>query len=374
MLSHESSAQVVKLVYTPDLGSGVARRGGSSPLLGTHIRGPMLVATATASTSPVIPTTYDAPERDLFKTTWHDTCRKIAKFVLCCVIFPYGVFVVAVHLLNPCLISATVLLSQSTEKEEVKDLRNEQLLQNDTESVTLTTADKVKIDGCVFSHTDKATDKWVIFDCMNSETWESSAEECRMIGRLFKANVLCCNHRNVGYSQSKIPLADRDLKRDTAAQVEHLLTQRNISAGNVFLAGHSLGGMIGSQVFTKYHNAGIKLGGLLIDRSPTSLTSVIKNNADCCMNLVARAAIWLSDWSLTIPYQELKKIGHFRTITAPGDKMSPPHSLPKDLGSRLITLVPRDPENPHSHLLSRAPNYSVVQEAVTSLIDEPAYA
>ena len=31
----KSHADVVKLVYTPDLGSGAARRGGSSPLIRT---------------------------------------------------------------------------------------------------------------------------------------------------------------------------------------------------------------------------------------------------------------------------------------------------------------------------------------------------
>ena len=34
-LIKQSHADVVKLVYTPDLGSGAARRGGSSPLIRT---------------------------------------------------------------------------------------------------------------------------------------------------------------------------------------------------------------------------------------------------------------------------------------------------------------------------------------------------
>ena len=129
----------------------------------------------------------------------------------------------------------------------------------------------VQLCGAILAHPHMSEPlkarRWLVYVGGNGEVWEHSWYNAHDLAVRLNANAVVFNFRGVGRSGGRTKSAT-DLVQDLNDVLAYLLKRfDHISAANIVLFGHSIGGGVAAQVAANHH-PGV---GIVLDRSFSSL-------------------------------------------------------------------------------------------------------
>mmetsp|Transcript_15559 Transcript_15559/g.41761 ORF Transcript_15559/g.41761 Transcript_15559/m.41761 type:complete len:458 (-) Transcript_15559:375-1748(-) len=194
--------------------------------------------------------------------------------------------------------------------------------------VTITTRDKVALDGCILPPPrGVGKQRWVLFMNANMQKYEEWLFYFHRYAKDLGVGMLVFNWRGVGHSQGAA-ISMADLVRDGQAALQFLV-DREVHPANILVHGLSIGACVAATVRAKDKVA--HQGPVLLDRPFSTLAAVLKGyeafamegqlrQASGCKRALAQCGLGflaeLVGWILLFTGWQGRTLRHFRRIKA----------------------------------------------------------